>query len=179
MKNKKIKLKGASAEVRASRKRILDAINNESYSFELKDALKVADESLNVLEEVNEFIVSYDGSLGSFTEELTSKANNLVSAATTGIAVIKSITDGAKYIKMTNGFKTISDGYQKFLKGKGMDGWTAFGIVLDVVDGGLNVWENCNTYGKVQANRDAYMSLLISLSWHKAVLLVKTMSKLV
>lgn len=160
LKNKKIKLEGASAEVRASRKRILETINNESYSFELKDALKVADESLNVLEEVNEFIVSYNGSFASFTEEFTSKANNLVSAAATGIVIIKSFSDGAKYIKMTNGFKTISDGYQKFLKGKGMDGWTAFGVVLDAVDGALNVWENCNTYGKMQANRDAYMSYI-------------------
>ena len=165
LKNKKIKLEGSSAEVRTSRKRILEAINNESYSYNLKDALKSTNETLNTLEEVEEFIVSYD-SLGSFTEELTSKLETLISAAATGIVITKNVVDGFKYMKMSNGFRTISDGYQKFLKGKGdVNGWTYFGVALDVIDGGLDIWENCNTYGKIQANRDAYMAY-IDLLYH-------------
>lgn len=161
LESKKSELEESSAEVRTSRKRILEAINNESYSDSdsLKDGLAAVDGVSDLLDTAGKLFESYD-SVASFAEETTSKIKKAGSAVAAGFKFVNSIREGKKYMKMSNTSRGISDGYQKFLKGKGANGWKYFSIALDVIDGGLDIWENCNTYGKIQANRDAYMTYI-------------------
>ena len=37
---------------------------------------------------------------------------------------------------------------------------TYVSVALELVDGGLEIWDTCNTYGKMKANRDAYVAYI-------------------
>ena len=75
-------------------------------------------------------------------------------------ATAKTIRDGCKYIKLDTGFKAISGGYKEFLKKKGNTTSTYVGAALDALDGALDIAETCQIYGKIKANRDAYLAYI-------------------
>lgn len=170
IKDKSIKVKGASAQIRKSRKAIIDAINLGKFKDDkvLKTILSDTESALNIFEEFNKEIGNYD-SASEFSLKLTEKLNNLTSVISKGVGTTKMIYEGFKYIKLDNGFKKLSNEYKNFVKSKGVDISTAtwVGVGVDLVSGSIDVWENCERYGKMKANRDAYLAY-IDLLYHIA-----------
>jgi uncharacterized repeat protein (TIGR02543 family) len=161
LKDKTIKLKGTSAQVGTSRKRILEALNTNQLTDDeaLKTGLSVLDAMRSEIEDFDDLFQKYD--VASFTNDLTTTWAKTTSIISTAVKTFKTYYDDIKYMKLNTGFKAISNGYQDFLKKNGtISTGTYVTAVLDGVDGGLEVWENCNTYGKMKANRDAYIAYI-------------------
>lgn len=162
IKDKSIKVKGASAQVRKSRKAIIDAVNLGKFEGDksLKTLLSDTESALDIFEELGGEIDAYDAS--EFALELTEKLNSLSSIISKGIGTTKTVYEGVKYIKLDTGFKNLSKEYKNFVKSKGVDISTStwIGVGIDVVSGGVDVWENCLRYGKMKANRDAYLAYI-------------------
>ena len=162
---KNIGLKGASAEIRKSRKQILDAMNTNRMSE--KDTLNAVasvsskiDNIDSLIEDFDDFFKGYDSAISAI-EGMTSIVASVTSYTATAVETVKVIKDNSKYMKFNTGFRTISDGYKKFVENKGSTSvGTYLTVAVDVVDGGLKIWENCNTYGKIKANRDAYIAYI-------------------
>ena len=162
LKNKSIKVEGASAQIRKSRKAIIDAINLGKFEGDesLKTILSDTEAAIDVFEEFSGEINAYD--VSEISLEFTEKVSNLTSAVSNGIGTAKTVYEGFKYIKLDTGFKKLSKEYKNFVKSKGVDISTStwIGVGIDVVSGGIDVWENCLRYGKMQANRDAYLAYI-------------------
>lgn len=166
LKSKKEVIKGTSAQVRASRQRILDAMNSNQLSDTdiLKMVLKDADATRTAIEEFGSLFEEYDAA--SFSKDLTSAWATATSGVAMAVGTVKTCYEGFKYIKLDTGFKKISDGYQQYLKKKGTTSTATYvGVALDVIDGGIEIWDTVNTYGKMKANRDAYIAY-IELLYH-------------
>lgn len=167
---KSIQLKGASAQLRASRKKILDAMNTDRLSDKdiLKTVLSDTDKTLSTIEDIQDLFKDCD--------DITSVSKDLIvalAAASSDIAMaagtVKTFYDGFKYMKLDTGFKVISKGYKDFLKSQGHTTRAYIGAAVDVVDGAIEIAETCHTYGKIKANRDAYMAyidLMYDISEH-------------
>ena len=158
---KKIKLEKASAQIRSSRKRILDAMNtgNVSDVAATKTLLSDIDLVRSSIEDFDGLFKEYNSA--SFIQDLTSSWAAATSGLATAVSTVKTCHDGIKYMKLDTGFRSISDGYKKFLKEKGSNSTgTYVSVALELVDGGLEIWDTCNTYGKMKANRDAYVAYI-------------------
>lgn len=162
LKDKSIKVKGASAQIRKSRKAIIDAVNSGKFEGDqsLKTLLSDTESALDIFEELRGEIDTYD--VSEFTLELTGKLNSLSSIISKGIGTTKTVCEGVKYIKLDTGFKNLSKEYKNFVKSKGVDISTStwIGVGINVMSGGIDVWENCLRYGKMKANRDAYLAYI-------------------
>lgn len=161
LKNKTIKIKGASAQVRTSRKRILDAMNSNQLHNEdgLETLLSDTDSVLTTFEEFGDLFKEYDPA--TFSKDLTSLWATTTSGISAAVGTVKKLYDGYKYVKLDTGYKAISNGYKDFLGKKGVTSTsTCVSAALNVVDGGLEIWETCNTYGKIKANREAYTAYI-------------------
>lgn len=175
---KNSELKDTIQQLNTSRKNLLNAMNTSQ--FEDKDILKTAlsnvDTTLSIVEEFSDLFKGYE------LEDATESISIAIASAATGVSAVvgtvKSVRDGMKYMKMSTKFKTVSDGYKDFLSQKmtmSTSDWV--GVTLDVVDGALDFLGTCNTYGKMKANRDAYIAyidLLYYMSEHAADKYVKT-----
>ncbi len=167
-----IKIEGASRQLRASRKKILDAMNtNQFFSDEdegvlegvLKDVLSDANTTISTIEEFQDLFREHKDDFASFTEDLTTAWDKAFSEIAVAVSTIKTCYDGFRYMRLDTGFKAISRGYKDFLKSKGDKGdmtSTYVDAAMDVVDGVIEITETCNTYGKLKANRDAYVAYI-------------------
>lgn len=165
---KKGKIEGASAQIRRSRATVLDAMNTSQLSDStlLKTVMSDTDKALSTIEEFNELFEKYD--TASVFEDFTSYIAKLSSDVAAAISTVKTIYDGYKYMKLDTGFKAISDGYNKYLKkNKSSSVSTYISVAVEIVDGGLEIWDTCNTYGKIKANRDAYATNIDLLNFIK------------
>lgn len=158
---KKITIKGASAQIRSSRKQILDAMNTDHLSDKaiLETVISDTNTTLSAIEDFGDLFQEYDAA--SFAKDITSAWATATSGIAAAVGTVKTLRDGFKYMKLDTGYKAISKGYADFLKTKGTTSTATYvGVALDIVDGGLEIWESCNTYGKMKANRDAYIAYI-------------------
>lgn len=172
LKDKSLKIKGSSAQVRTSRARILDAINsgepNELQVLnKMENAVKIL---LGDFDAFDEVASEFDSSIASGYEEFTSEIEEVTSIISTGVSVGKTVYESFKYTKLDTGFKALSDGHKTFLNSKmsltsEASTSTCIGVALDFVDCGLEIWETCNTYEKMRANIDAYTSFIELLNY--------------
>lgn len=158
---KKIKIDKASAQIRSSRKEILDAMNTGELSS--SDALKTLASDIDIMrsaiEDFDDLFMKYDSA--SFIKDLTTSWAKATSDVEKAVSTIKTCYDGIKYVKLDTGFRSVSNGYKSYLeKKKSTSTGTYVRAALDIADGGLEVWETFNTYGKMKANRDAYVAYI-------------------
>ncbi len=165
--DKKIKIEGASSKLKAQRKLILDAMNTDQLSNEdiLETVLSDTSNTISTIEEFGDLFQKYDSA--SFLKDLTTTWATATSDIAAAIGTVKSCYDGFKYMKLDAGFKAISKGYKDFLKNKGASTATCVDVALAIVDGTLDILETCNTYGKMKANRDAYIAYIDLLYYIK------------
>ena len=157
-----IKIKGASRQITSKRKIILDAMNSGNVSkIDVWETaigdVKVVQAEMDAVDKIFEEYEGFDWARE--IEAVTGVFAATASLSSSGVKAFKLIYDGAKYMKLDTGFKAISKGYKKFLDKKGGKSFgTYLSVGLEVVDGGLEIWGNCNQYGKMKANRDAYIA---------------------
>lgn len=171
VRNKEIAIKGASRQIRRSRKVIYDNLNskeNVDFTKVYSNIVSSTDTMIDLSEDIKDLFES-EG-IGSLLEDLSVVIKKAASISGRAIKSVKAIKEVIKYKELDNGFKALSRGYKDFLKTKKkIKGSTIFGVALNTVDAGIEIAETCNTFAKMKANRDAYltyMDLLYYMSEH-------------
>lgn len=182
LKNHTIELKDTAAQLNLSRKELLEIINTKSFKQQeqdvskniVKDIVKNIENAQKTVEEFKDLAEDFEelDDMASVAKELSEKLKTLTGTASTAVSIVKKCVDNFKYMKLADNYKPISSGYHTWVERKpGLSMSDKVGIVINVAEGGLEIWENCNTYAKVKANREAYLAytdLLYYISEHAA-----------
>ncbi len=103
-------------------------------------------------------------------QKLTSVIQKLTGITSSGTSLFSTVRSGVTIMKLSktfHGAAAFSKDYQKFIQAKGFQptAMTYIGIAIDVADCANSIWEASNTYGKMQANRDAYLAYIDLLAY--------------
>ena len=154
-----VELSDANDSLISTRKEIYDAINADELSSgtAIKTILSDVQAVQTCVEKFDELFIDISSTL----EDAVEFAESVASMCAKAIDTFEKAYDMYRFINLDTSFQTLSTGYAAFLENKGVKtAGTYIKAATTIIDGGLDIWETCNTYAKMKANRDAYLSVI-------------------